>query len=341
MDISLFDYPLPEGSIAQNPVEPRDNANLLVVDRGGSGVFSSTFREIDGFLRPGDLLVFNDTRVFPARLWTRRATGRRVEILLLFPQEGSGRWRALVRPDRPIRPGEILEIEGSGVGLTVGPRDSGPGRPIDFAHADGWAVAEQYGHTPLPPYIRRPDEPRDRERYQTVFARHRGAVAAPTAGLHFTGELLDRLSSRGISRVFVTLHVGWGTFRPIRADAVEDHRVDPEYFRVPPGTVEAIRKARAEGRRVIAVGTTTVRTLETMARRPPDAPAEGWTDLVIRPPFEFLWVDALVTNFHLPRSSLLVLVSAFAGRERILAAYRAALRLGYRFYSYGDGMLIL
>jgi S-adenosylmethionine:tRNA ribosyltransferase-isomerase len=353
MDVSLFDYELPPERIAQSPAEPRDAARLLVLERQSRGLRHSCVADLPELLAPGDLLVINDTRVIPARLVTRKPTGGRVEVLLLEPEEarepGRERWTALIGasrvPGRGARLvfGEDLELE-----VFETPREGdGVARVELRGEPDVRTALERRGRPPLPPYIERADDdPRyeiDRERYQTVFARAPGAVAAPTAGLHFTSGLLDRLEQAGIRRTSVTLHVGAGTFRPVQVRRTEEVRLHEEAFAVPPSTAEAIARTRRDGGRVIAVGTTVTRALESRPSREDGAPApgRGRTDLFIAPGHRFLHLDGLMTNFHLPRSSLLMLVSALAGRERLLAAYREAVELGYRFYSYGDAMLVL
>jgi S-adenosylmethionine:tRNA ribosyltransferase-isomerase len=375
-----FDYDLPPGRIAQHPAEERDQARLLALDRAGEGLRHARFRDLPAMLRPGDLLVANDTRVIPARTFARvrRADGgeREVEVLLLREEPGvppERIWSALARPARALQVGVELSFAdtawlgrvhaGGERGVRrIAFRPAGEARPGGAPAAGNAPAAEnaraagnapvgeapafeawlaRVGHVPLPPYIERADEPRDRDRYQTVFARDPGSVAAPTAGLHFTEAVLEALRARGVSFATVTLHVGPGTFRPVATEEAADHVLDTEPYRVPRETAEAVRRAKQEGRRVVAVGTTSVRTLESWARdgRPDD---EAWreTGLFIRPPFSFEVVGAMVTNFHLPRSSLLMLVAAFAGRERILDSYATAVREGYRFYSYGDAMLL-
>jgi S-adenosylmethionine:tRNA ribosyltransferase-isomerase len=336
-----FDYDLPPGAIASRPVEPRDAARLLVVDRAGDALAHRLFRDLPDLLDPGDLLVVNDARVIPARLLGRReGTGGEVEVFLLRAT-GDRTWRALVRPARRLRPGVRVLFDGD-VACEVVDVHEGGERTVRF---DGAApvldLAERVGRTPLPPYLRREADARDRSDYQTVYARAPGAVAAPTAGLHVTEALLERLRTRGIGLAAVTLHVGAGTFRPVVVDDLDEHRMESEAFEVPPVVAAAAAAAWAAGRRVVALGTTVVRALESAATgRHAIAPREGVTDRFIRPPYEFRAVDALVTNFHLPRSTLLMLVAAFGGRERALRAYREAVEAGYRFYSYGDAMLI-
>jgi S-adenosylmethionine:tRNA ribosyltransferase-isomerase len=350
-----FDYPLPAEAIAQQPA-PRGASRLLVLDREGEARHRR-ISDLPALLRPGDLLVVNDTRVLPARLYGRVAggearTSRELE-LLLAERLGEREWEALARPGKRARPGAVIEISdpsggadaGSGIFAEVVALAGDGRRRVRFSEPIEPHL-ERLGHVPLPPYIRRPDQPADRERYQTVYARRPGAIAAPTAGLHFSDELLAALEGAGIERVALTLHVGIGTFKPVTAPLVSDHRMDRERFEIPEETAAAVARARAGGRRVVAVGTTVVRALEGAAAAAATAAANsevpagaGATDLFITPGFRFQVVDALLTNFHLPCSTLLMLVSAFAGRERVLAAYQEALGLGYRFFSYGDAML--
>ncbi|HEX6737017.1 MAG TPA: tRNA preQ1(34) S-adenosylmethionine ribosyltransferase-isomerase QueA [Vicinamibacteria bacterium] len=345
MKIDAFDYDLPPEAIAQEPLPERDASRLLVLDRAGGPDQHRVFHELPDLLDPGDLLVVNRTRVFPARLLGRRAGGGAAEVLLLRELDGAGLWEAFVRPGRRLRAGHTVEIADGFRVRVVGEAVPPDGRRRVALEAEGQGVAaalERFGHVPLPPYVRRADEPRDRERYQTIYARESGSVAAPTAGLHFTPALRERLAQRGIGWTEVLLHVGPGTFRPVAVDEIADHRVAAEPFEVPPDAAAAVAQARRRGGRVVAVGTTSVRALEAAAA--PDRRVEarrGETELVIAPGYRFAVVDALITNFHLPRSSLLLLVAGLAGRERILDAYAEALRRGYRFYSYGDAMLIV
>jgi S-adenosylmethionine:tRNA ribosyltransferase-isomerase len=349
VDVALFDYHLPPGHIAQTPAADRESARLLVLDRtSGAIVAHSSVRALPDFLRRSDLLVVNNTRVFPARLLGRRdPSGGAVECLLIHRLEAD-RWEALMHPGQKLHPGARVVFRRNGLELRAevleqhfhGRRTI---RLWSDAAEDVDAVVDAIGHMPLPPYIHRPDDPQDRERYQTVYARARGSVAAPTAGLHLTPGLFDRLAAAGIERTEVTLHVGYGTFKPVRVEQVEDHQVDAEVFDVSAAAASAINEAAVDGRRVIAVGTTTTRALETSAERGHGrvTAGPGTTGLFIRPGHQFKVVGGLLTNFHLPKSSLLMLVCAFAGREAVLAAYREAVDRGYRFYSYGDAMLVL
>ena len=347
MHLSDFDYDLPAELIAQAAAPVRDAARLLRLDRGTGVVAHHGVSELDTLLAPGDVLVVNDTRVVPARLLGRREpSGGAVECLLLGRIDAD-RWDALVHPGRKLKVGSRAVFEGGGrrLDLEVLARHFHGRRTIRLTAAAGTvdAAIDAIGHVPLPPYIKRADQAVDAERYQTVYAAARGSVAAPTAGLHFTPALLDRLRVRGVERHTITLHVGYGTFEPVRTEAVEAHRVAAERYAVPASTAAAVNRALDEGRRVVAVGTTTTRTLEAVARAHGGRlePGAGETDLYIHGGFDFQVVGGLLTNFHLPRSSLLLLVCALAGRETVLAAYREAIGRGYRFYSYGDAMLIM
>ena len=351
MRVSEFDFDLPPDLIAQAPPSERGRSRLMRLDRVSGDVTHGVFGDLPGLLRAGDLLVLNDTRVFPARLLGRREPGGgAVECLLVARLEtapGEERWRALVSPGARVGVGARLVFDGPGgrlEGEVVERSDAG--RIVCLSTPDGSPVMsaiERLGHMPLPPYIKRPDEASDRDRYQTVFARHEGSVAAPTAGLHFTPETLAALDRAGVERTTLTLHVGYGTFQPVRSEFVADHRMGSEAYEVGPAAAAALSRARAEGRRVVAVGTTSTRTLESLTIQPDGhiAPASGETALFITPGHAFRVVDGLVTNFHVPRSSLLMLVSAFAGVEAIRHAYREAIAARYRFYSYGDAMLIV
>jgi S-adenosylmethionine:tRNA ribosyltransferase-isomerase len=343
MRLEDFDYSLPPEFIAQEPVEPRDSSRLLVLNRKSGKTAHAVFRDIGTYLEPGDLLVFNDTRVIPARLAAaKERTGGRVEVLLLRRLEPQT-WEALVG-GKHVRAGTRLELAGGKGSERLRAEvvaDLGESRRVLRFSQPITPRLPALGSTPLPPYIHK--TLRDPERYQTVYARDPGSAAAPTAGLHFTPELIDRLRAEGVGTAFVTLHVGLDTFAPITETNVEEHAIHAEWIGVPKETAAAVRAARASGRRVVAVGTTSVRALETAADRGGGTPAacEGDTRLYITPGYRFRAVDAMITNFHLPHSTLLVMVSAFAGREKILAAYAEAKREGYRFYSFGDAMLIL
>ena len=332
-----FDYQLPETSIAQQPA-PRGESRLLHLD-GNGHLAHRGVRDLPGLLRAGDLLVVNNTKVIPARLYAYRPeTGGRLELLLV-EKLSDRRWVALAKPGKRARPGLMFELD-QGLEVEVIGKLEGGRIEVRFnqlvePHLD------RLGHVPLPPYIRRADAESDRTDYQTVYASQPGAIAAPTAGLHFDRSLLTEIQNHGIDVVPITLHVGIGTFRPVSAARIEDHRMDTERFEIPAATATAIGETRTAGRRVVAVGTTVVRSLESALG--PDGeiqPTSGKTDLFIRPGYSFGAIDVLLTNFHLPRSTLLMLVCAFAGRQRVLDAYGAALQAGYRFYSYGDCMLV-
>ncbi|HEY6911218.1 MAG TPA: tRNA preQ1(34) S-adenosylmethionine ribosyltransferase-isomerase QueA [Myxococcales bacterium] len=332
MDVADFDYELPEELIAQAPLPERDASRLLVLPRRGGEIQHRGVRDLPALLSPGDLLVANDARVIPARLRGRKqGTGGKVELLLVEPLGGAD-WLALGQAAKPLRAGQRVEVLGSAIDVV---RVGEGGELVVRLPGEGdalWSFLEEAGELPLPPYIRHAPGPQDRERYQTVFARERGAVAAPTAGLHFTPELIGALRERGIAFSFITLYVGPGTFLPVRAQRIEDHRMHRERFVVPEETARAVRAAR----RVIAVGTTALRALEASEGRA----GEGSTDLFVTPGYEFRTVAGLFTNFHLPKSTLLMLVAALAGLPRIKDAYREAVARRYRFFSYGDAMLI-
>ena len=346
MKRSDFDYQLPPELIAQHPLPERSASRLLVLDGPSRVVSHHQFRELLDFLNPDDLLVFNDTRVIPARLWGRKATGGRVEILI---ERLTGPETALahIRASKSPKAGSLIHLSREPRGEPGSHRLQVTGREGELfcvASQDGCTLADilqDIGHMPLPPYIERGDESADKERYQTVYAKREGAVAAPTAGLHFTEALLAQIDARGIRRATVTLHVGAGTFQPVREDEIENHLMHKEYFEVDESVCEAVRATRARGGRVIAVGTTAVRSLESASRENGEIqPLRGDTDIFIFPGYRFRSVDAMLTNFHLPESTLLMLVSAFAGREPIMAAYAQAIVQQYRFFSYGDAMFI-
>jgi S-adenosylmethionine:tRNA ribosyltransferase-isomerase len=339
MKLSQLDYDLPQELIAQEPLERRDQARLMVVDRKGRSIEHSRFYKLPRHLRDGDLLILNDTRVLPARVFARKESGGRVELLFIRPADGPpGAWVAMARTHRPLRDGTRLMLD-DGTTLTVAGHGA-QGRPI-MAVEGGAPVPEilrREGLLALPHYIRREIGPADAGDYQTVYAEHEGAIAAPTAGLHFSDDLFRALAEAGVRTARVTLHIGPGTFAPLRAPEVEGHTMEAEWYRIPEATRTAIDHARRVGGRIIAVGTSSVRTLESWAIT---GDAEGSTGLFICPGFRFKIVDAMITNFHMPRTTVLAMVMAIAGRELILDAYREAIRHRYRFLSYGDGMLIL
>lgn len=338
MKVSDFQFDLPEQLIAQYPLPERSASRLLHLERMSGRRHDRQFADLPGLLAPGDLLVFNNTRVIPARLWARKESGGRVEIMV---ERVVGDREAVVqlRANRKPPAGARLFVDGEGE-LEVLGREEGFWR-LRIVAGPGWsALLEAAGHMPLPPYIERPDEAVDAERYQTVYARVPGAVAAPTAGLHFDERTFERLDDMGVARAECTLHVGAGTFQPVRVDEVTEHRMHAEWLSVSPELVAAVQEARSRGGRVVAVGTTAVRALETAAAEGELAPFAGDSRLFIYPGYEFRVVDAMITNFHLPGSTLLMLVSAFAGRENVLAAYRHAVEQEYRFFSYGDAMFI-
>lgn len=352
MKTSDLHYDLPPELIARHPAARRDESRLLVLRRG-AGIAHHVFRELPSLLPEGALLVMNDTRVLPARLELRRETGGRLEALFLNEPE-PGAWEVMMTGSGRVRPGEVLALERAGAtsGQTlrlIRRTESGTWLVSPEPAGETHAILATYGEPPLPPYIRKArtdaadgDAAEDVERYQTVYARSPGAVAAPTAGLHFTPELLETLAAQGIERAFVTLHVGVGTFAPIRTERLEDHQMHAEWYELPEQTAQAIAAARASGRPVVAIGTTSVRVLETCGQDDWTVrPGSGWTRIFIYPPYQFRVVDHLLTNFHLPESTLLAMVFALAGRDETLAAYREAVERRYRFYSYGDAMLVL
>jgi S-adenosylmethionine:tRNA ribosyltransferase-isomerase len=353
MKTNLLDYDLPSELIAQDPAGIRSESRLLVVHRASGGLTDSRFHRVGEFLRPGDCLVLNDTKVLPARFFARRATGGRLEALFLGETATPGVWQVLLKGVRKLKSEETIRIvdgheQDYCAARVLERQDEGVCLLKVQAEAPAESVLHEIGFPPLPPYIRRDHDwskaEDDRRRYQTVYAQQSGAVAAPTAGLHFTEELLEGLSRAGIRFARVTLHVGAGTFKPIAAERVEDHEIHQEWYRLDAANAELINKARADGGRIVAVGTTATRVLETVAGRAATRDLcadEGTTKLLITPGYEFKIIDAMITNFHLPRSTLLALVGAFAGLEPILAAYRHAIAERYRFYSYGDAMLIV
>lgn len=339
MKLTEFDYQLPETLIAQTPCEPRDQSRLLVLKRGKESLEHQRFYELLEHLNSEDILVFNDTKVLPARLFgCKTDTGAKIEILLLKRLNGND-WECLAKPGKKLRQGAKITFSEELSGEIIAQTEFG-GRIIRFFF-DGVfeEIIERIGHMPLPPYIHERLE--NKERYQTVYAKNAGAAAAPTAGLHFTPELFEKIAAKGIARAFVTLHVGLGTFRPVEVDDVLQHKMHSEFYSLSQQTVELIEKAKAKGGRVIAVGTTAIRTLETAGASGVLKAGSGWTDIFIYPGYQFKVIDGMITNFHLPKSTLLMLISAFAGKEKIMQAYEEAIANKYRFFSFGDAMLIL
>ena len=338
MKRSEFHFDLPDELIARYPLAEREASRLLRLDGSDGAVSHHGFRELPDLLDPGDLLVFNDTRVIPARVYGQKASGGKVEVLVERVLDSQ---RALVhlKVSRTPAPGGEITLEG-GHRVVVEEHTAEGLFRIRFVDSEVMPVLEAVGHMPLPPYIDRPDEQTDEERYQTVFGEKPGAVAAPTAGLHFTDAIMETLAARGIERSFVTLHVGAGTFQPVRSEDIREHHMHQEWLSVDQEAVDAVRRARERGGRVVAVGTTAVRALESASREGGIAPFAGETRIFIYPGYRFRSVDAMVTNFHLPESTLIMLVSAFAGRENVLGAYQAAIEARYRFFSYGDAMLV-
>lgn len=345
IDITEYDYPLLKERIALYPANPRSSSKLLVIDRNKDKFEHRQFAEIIEYFHSGDVLVLNDSKVFPARLYGhKKDSGGKVEIFLLR-KFYNGDWEALVKPGRRIQPGTMIEFADGKFAAQIGERTEAGGRVIKFmAESDLMDLIWQYGEVPLPPYIARPAEEKDKATYQTVYAKNIGAVAAPTAGFHFTEELLENIKAIGVSIVYVTLHPGLGTFRPITVADAAQHKMEEEYFSIKSEAADIINGAKSEKRRVIAVGTTTVRALESAyddKLGQAIATTGKYTSKFIYPPYQYKVVDCLSTNFHLPKSTLLLLVSALAGKDRVLAAYKEAVDKGYRFYSYGDAMLIV
>ena len=337
MNVSEFNYDLPEELIAQTPVEPRDTSRLLTLDRQTGATKQGTFRDILADVRPDDVWVFNNTRVIPARLYGKRPTGGRVEVLMLHPL-GEVRWEVLVRPGKKALPGTALTFD-AGVTATVEDRTEFGGRVLKFTYdGDFYERLDEIGEMPLPPYIH--ERLQDRERYQTVYSKTPGSAAAPTAGLHFTPEVMKEIAARGATVCYVTLDVGLGTFRPVSVTEIEAHHMHSETYNVSEETARLINEAKCAGRRIVAVGTTSVRTLEAAGQSGVVKAGSGATELFIYPGYEFKIVDAMVTNFHLPQSTLLMMISAFAGKDHVFAAYREAVAAKYRFFSFGDAMWI-
>jgi len=333
-----YEYELPPGRIAQEPPPRRDSSRLLILERATGTVTHCVFEDLEDYLHAGDCLVLNNTSVIKARIMGRAPSGRETELFLVRPLDGP-RWEVMAKPSKKVKTGDVFTLGERGESIKV-VGELGEGRKvIDFGKLNPWEVMEERGKVPLPPYIKREPEAIDSSRYQTVYAELPGAVAAPTAGLHFTEEFLEGIERKGTQRAMVCLHVGPGTFQPIRGERVEDHRQEKEYYLVDEGTAAALNRTGEGGGRKVAVGTTVVRVLETV-RGAPFTAEKGWTEIFIHPPYKFRNVDVLLTNFHLPRSTTLLLTASFAGRELLGEAYRQAVEEGYRFYSYGDAMLI-
>ena len=340
MQVSDFDYDLPPELIAQDPIEPRDSSRLLIMDRTDGSIRHSFFRDLGRELKAGDMLVLNDTKVLPARIYAHKESGAIIELLLL-KQVSLDVWQCLVRPGNKAKVGVKLLFAQPDLRAEIIDTAEEGSRLIRFEHdGDFYQILDRLGTMPLPPYIKKPLQ--DQSRYQPVYARERGSAAAPTAGLHFTKRLLQELDDQGILIEKVLLHVGLGTFRPVKVDTVEEHVMHSEFYRIPEETARRINEARANGGRIIAVGTTAVRTLETVADEDGILQgAEGWTQKYIYPGYSFKIVDGMITNFHLPKSTLLMLVSAFAGRENVINAYQIAIEQRYRFFSFGDACLFI
>ncbi|WP_457642193.1 tRNA preQ1(34) S-adenosylmethionine ribosyltransferase-isomerase QueA [Persephonella sp.] len=336
MKLSDYDYYLPKELIAKYPAEPRDSCRLMILDRKRKTIEHKIFRDIYDYINEGDLLVLNDTKVIPARLIGNKETGAKIEIFLLRPYT-EDQWEVLIKNIKRLKTGQKVIFGEDFHAELIEKYEEGKAK-VKLIGKNINQLIKKYGHIPLPPYIEREDEEKDKDYYQTVFARKEGAVASPTAGLHFTKELLDKLQKKGVNIAFVTLHVGLGTFRPITVEDITKHKMHEEFYHIPDETVVKIKKTKEKNKKVIAVGTTVVRTLETYAQT---EKKEGFSNIFIYPPYKFRIIDALITNFHLPKSTLLLLVSAFADREFILNAYREAVERKYRFFSYGDAMLIL
>jgi S-adenosylmethionine:tRNA ribosyltransferase-isomerase len=340
-----FDYPLPKDLIAYYPSEKRDHSRLLVLDRKTGTLEHKYFYEIIDYLEEGNGLVVNQTKVFPARIFGINENNQaKVEVLFLKNLK-NGMWEVLVKPGKKVPSGSMISFNRNDLRCQILERTEGGSRLAKLMFdGDLFEILEGLGKIPLPPYIRREPEPQDKDRYQTIYAKEKGAVAAPTAGLHFTPALLKKIEAKGIHKIPITLHVGWDSFRPIRVDDPKDHQLESEHFKIEQTSADRINQIKENGKRIVAVGTTTVRALETVAddSEPHRIQAKsGWTKKFIYPPYRFKLVDSLITNFHLPRSTLLLLVSAFATKELILKAYQEAIKEGYRFYSYGDAMLII
>nr|WP_309099791.1 tRNA preQ1(34) S-adenosylmethionine ribosyltransferase-isomerase QueA [Fredinandcohnia onubensis] len=340
MKVDLFDFELPEELIAQTPLENRESSRLMVVDKVTGAITHTHFRSILSYLNKGDCLVLNDTRVLPARLYgVKEDTGAKVEVLLLKQKDGDS-WETLVKPAKRVKEGTVLTFGDGRLKATCTAIGDHGGRMLSF-HYEGifYEVLEALGEMPLPPYIH--EQLDDKERYQTVYAKHRGSAAAPTAGLHFTEELLQQIRDQGVHTAFITLHVGLGTFRPVSAETIENHDMHSEFYQMTEETANLLNGVKANGGKIISVGTTSTRTLETIVKNNGKfVESSGWTNIFIYPGYQYEAIDGLITNFHLPKSTLIMLVSALAGRENILHAYNEAVKERYRFFSFGDAMLI-
>jgi len=339
MKLSDFDYKLPEELIAKQPVEKRDASRLMVLHRDDGRIEHRKFSDIGEYLDSSDILVVNTTRVIPARLiGHKKHTGGEAEILLLR-QESENLWNCLVRPGKRLMSGAKVGFAGGLMEAEIMEQREGGQRLVKFSYqGDFYQTLEMVGQVPLPPYIDRHPQEADKNRYQTIYAKKNGAVAAPTAGLHFTPELIASIKAKGVEVLEILLHVGWGTFKGVEADDIREHRMDAEYYRIDPKTAEKIKQAKSENRRIVSVGTTTSRALESFGQ---SGKLSDWTEIFIYPPYQFTIVDSLVTNFHLPKSTLIMLVSALVGRENVINAYQEAIRERYRFYSYGDAMMVI
>ncbi|WP_153123127.1 tRNA preQ1(34) S-adenosylmethionine ribosyltransferase-isomerase QueA [Peribacillus tepidiphilus] len=342
MKVDLFDFFLPEELIAQTPLEKREESRLMVLNKETGETKHDIFKNIKQYLKPGDCLVLNDTKVLPARLFgVKQDTGAKVELLLLKQEKGDI-WEALVKPAKRVKIGTVLEFGNGKLKATCKKEMDHGGRIMEFEY-EGifYEVLDELGHMPLPPYIK--EQLEEKDRYQTVYARERGSAAAPTAGLHFTEALLEEIKEMGVSLAFITLHVGLGTFRPVSVEDINEHEMHAEFYQMTEGTARLLNEVRERGGRIITVGTTSTRTLETIAQKYDGRFQEesGWTDIFIYPGYEFKAIDGMITNFHLPKSTLIMLISALAGRENVLKAYEEAVNQKYRFFSFGDAMLII
>ena len=335
MKISEFDYNLPKELIAKYPVEPRDSCRLMVLDRKDKTIEHKIFRDIIDYLEEGDTLVLNDTKVIPARLKGKKETGANIEIFLLRPFS-ENQWEVLIKNIKRLKEGQEVIFAEDFKAKLLEKYEEGKAK-VELIGENVNELIKKYGHIPLPPYMEREDEEKDKDYYQTVFAQKEGAVASPTAGLHFTPQLLEKIKQKGVNIAYVTLHVGLGTFRPVSVEDITKHKMHEEFYQIPEETIDIINKTKNKGKSVTAVGTTVVRTLETYAQT---GKLEGFSDIFIYPPYEFKMIDKLITNFHLPKSTLLMLVSAFADKDFILKAYKEAVNQKYRFFSYGDAMFI-